>query len=109
MNNQPSSFITALRGVSFRPIEAKVIVKGLSVDDELDLERDPHNEYDPNAIKVLDPASGEFIGFLAKEDAADIAPWMDDGWCFTCAVEERISTYALQLRVEPSEHLPATA
>lgn len=108
MNNQPASLTTALRGVSFRPLEAKVIVKDLSLDDELNLERDPHNPYDPNAIRVNHPASGEFLGFIAKEEAAYIAHWMDEGWQFTCAVDERISTYALQLRVVPGEH-PDTA
>lgn len=107
MTDHPPSFSTYLRGVSFRPIEAKVIVKELEEDATLDLERDPHNEYDPNAIKVLDPESGEFIGFLAKEDAKNIAPWMDGGWSFFCFVEERISTYALRLRVAPREHATA--
>ena len=44
--------------------------------DQLILERDPLNEFDPNCIRVL-TTTGKWIGFVPKETAAEVAPIMD--------------------------------
>jgi hypothetical protein len=85
-----SDYTAYLRGLSFRPIDAKLIVQGFEGGEVLDLERDPENEFDPNAIKVIWPATGEFLGFVAKEVAADLAPEMDAGTKFRCTVESNM-------------------
>ena len=82
----PLHFESVMRGNNFRPLSAKEAATKLEEGSSLTLERDPHNEYDPNAIKVIEPDSGEFIGFVAKEHAAEIAPHMDAGKKFTCNV-----------------------
>lgn len=97
----PPTFNTFLRGVSFRPIEAKVIVTNLDDDANLMIERDHANPYDSNAVKVIEPDSLEFIGFVAKECAVDLAPWMDKGHHFTCRADGRVQTYVLCLVIEP--------
>lgn len=64
-----------LVGTSFRPAEAKEIVKAASIGDEYRLERDAENAYDDNAIKVM--SDDEHIGFVPKTDNADLAAEMD--------------------------------
>lgn len=76
-------FLTALMGVNFRPAEVREIVKSGAIEQmPLHLERDPHNEYDANAIKVIasDTEEDHFVGFVAKEVAEEIAPLLDQGY-----------------------------
>ncbi len=101
MNEEPPEFEALLRGVSFRPIEAKMVVKDLEEGTALMLEREPDNKYDENAIKVIHPESEEFIGFVQKEVACDIAPWMDRGFHFTCHVGDRMSASVVILKIKP--------
>lgn len=79
-----------LRGVNFRPIEAKVKVNELVEGQALLLEREPYNEFDSNAIKVIEPDSQIFLGYVAKEVAADLAPEMDSGKAFTCKTQMKM-------------------
>jgi hypothetical protein len=79
-------FETVLRGLSFRPLAAKEIANALTEGSGLKLEREPHNQFDPNAIKVLDPDTEEHLGYVAKEHAIEIAPLMDQGHIFDCTV-----------------------
>jgi len=55
------------------------------------LRRDPANEHDPNAIQVL--ASGDQIGWVPRELAAEIAPEIDRGreWSAIALREQRAS------------------
>lgn len=101
MNEEAPDFEALLRGVSFRPIEAKMIVKDLAEGDALMLEREPTNQYDENAIKVIHPDSTEFIGFVQKEIAVNLAPWMDRGFYFTCHVGDRMSASTVILIIKP--------
>lgn len=100
MNEEPPVFEALLRGVSFRPVEAKAIVKDLEDGAALLLEREPTNAHDDNAIKVCHP-EGEFLGYVAKEVAADLAPWMDKDWHFTCNVNGRMSASIVILDIRP--------
>jgi HIRAN domain-containing protein len=45
--------------------------------DSLELQRDPANEHDPNAIKVL--AGDEQLGWVPRELAEELAPELDQG------------------------------
>lgn len=64
---------TTLRGVSFRGTVAKAIVANLEEGDELLLIAEPENPYDVNAVRVVDPATGEHLGYVAKEEATSYA------------------------------------
>lgn len=103
----PPSFSALLMGVSHRPIEAKVIVKDLNPGAALLIARDYANQYDSNAIRVNHPLSDMHLGFVAKAVAAEMAPWMDKGWHFTCVASDRVSTYVMWLNMDPI--LPAEA
>lgn len=48
-------FESVLRGLSFRPLSAKEVANKLEDGAQLKLEREPDNEHDPNAIKVIEP------------------------------------------------------
>jgi hypothetical protein len=70
-----------LVGVTFRPAEAKEIVKRLNPDDgyQLSLEAEPNNPYDSNAVKVIHNPTGMHIGYLAKENNYDVARALENG------------------------------
>lgn len=98
------SFLTELVGVSFRPAEAKEVVDALTIGQELTLERDPENEYDASAIKVIDPDSEQFIGFIKSSggEAAEIAPFLDNGWTARVYVTSILGKRRCGLKVELS-------
>jgi hypothetical protein len=56
------------------------------------LQRDPGNEHDPNAIRVL-LADGDQVGWVPRELAAELAPEMDAGrpWVALVLRERRAS------------------
>lgn len=71
------AFVT-LVGTHFRGSDAKRIVNALQLgDDGFTFEREPYNEYDPLAIKVIH--SGEHVGYLARASNHNIAAAMDQG------------------------------
>lgn len=95
-----------LVGVNFRPAEAKEAVKRLEVGNILALEREPENEHDSNAIKVLIPYFGEnltFLGYIERGVASVIAPQLDEGYTFRVTVNTRLSPLSVLLTLEPEE------
>lgn len=93
-----TEFIATLAGAQFRPKETKDLIKMLSVGDELKLQRDPENQYDSNAIKIFDE-DNNWLGFVSKEEAADIAPLLDNGDEATCVVDCFLDTLKPQLKI----------
>ena len=83
-------FTAILRGLSFRPIDAKSYASTLTEGDGLLIDREPGNAFDPNAIKVLSPDGIIHIGYVAKEVAVELAPLMDEGRFFACSVESHM-------------------
>lgn len=75
----------AVVGMHFRGREIKEMVASFIPPLELELEREPHNAYDEWAIKVL--YKGEHIGYIERNEAAWIAPFMDEGREFICTCE----------------------
>jgi hypothetical protein len=72
-------------GMHFRP-NGKAIVESLLAPASFDLEREPGNSYDPYAIKVM--YDGEHIGYVERQQAMFIAPWMDQGVEYACIATE---------------------
>lgn len=77
-------FITILAGHNFRPAECKAALAEVKMGaaHRLELERDPSNAYDTNAVKVMLTLEDQetdpyFIGFVAGPDAQLIAPYLD--------------------------------
>ncbi|HET7814499.1 MAG TPA: helicase-related protein [Candidatus Baltobacteraceae bacterium] len=76
-------FVTKVMGVSFEGRQN--MVAGLLPGGELDLKRQPDNQYDPNAIAVY---FGTFhIGYLRKEIAKHVAPLIDGGAHYRAVIE----------------------
>lgn len=62
----------------------------LAKGDQVELEREPKNPYDKNAIKVLDADTGEKIGFVDRSSARDLAPLIDRGIAYQALVERPV-------------------
>ncbi len=95
--------ITELRGVNFRPKDAKDIVRKLDETSTLRLQRDPENPYDHNAIQVIDVKSNEFIGFVAKEDNEALAQKMGAGATFAVVYHTRSGDLSVMLEIIEAE------
>jgi hypothetical protein len=101
-----TEFTAYLRGNNFRPIEAKVIANNLEEGNVLILMREPGNQYDPNAIQVLDPNTEVHLGYVAKEVAVELAPLMDEGRAFACVVESNMMrSIVLSISDEPTDQV----
>lgn len=73
-------FLPQLVGRQFRPAETRNVFDSLDIGEVLRLERDPENEYDDQAIKVLyDDADGTewFLGFIGKPVNGQINQYLD--------------------------------
>ncbi|KUK48928.1 MAG: hypothetical protein XD74_0476 [Actinobacteria bacterium 66_15] len=71
-----TSFHTKLAGVTFEGRQE--VVARLEPGVPLRIERQPDNEYDPNACAVFDPL-GDQVGFFNRRLAAALAPVLDAG------------------------------
>ena len=73
-----SQFNCELMGLAYRPQATKDFdLTTLTEGSDLTARREPTNQYDENAIQVL--FDGEFIGYIAKGLAEELAPEMDAG------------------------------
>lgn len=101
-------FQAALMGANFRPKETREVLVGLSTGQELSLERDPENPYDPNAVKVIydnemdnnGPVDKVFLGFVEKAIAEEIAPLLDRDCTATCRIIGWLGTIKPHLEIE---------
>lgn len=73
------NYHASLAGNNFRPVEAQAIYNTLTEGYALALEREPNNQYDPNAIKVIDPSTEIFIGYVEKSVAFRVSPLLIEG------------------------------
>lgn len=72
----------------FQFYSGKALWSEMKVGDPLTLVREPHNPYDPNAVRV--EWRGEKLGYVPRADNADLARHLDRG----TKVEARISRLA---------------
>jgi len=87
--------------------------------DQLVVERDPYNEFDPNALQVSDK-SGKIVGHLRRESAAWLASLVDagkvflsgralpggDGWRLPVDLEVRLSDKGQEILKSSKEDFP---
>lgn len=90
--------ICDLVGAHFRPAEAKEILKSLSVGDHLTLERDPENQYDQFAVKVMH--NDEHLGFIPKTDNYELSRYLDQGGAATAKIVGFVNTFRPTLAIE---------
>lgn len=74
----------AVVGMHFRGDHAKAWAESVQPGTEIFYEREPDNPYDSMAIKVL--YNFQHVGYIERNQAAFIAPWLDDGVEFSCTV-----------------------
>lgn len=87
-------FETLIRGINFRPVETQVFFRSLPEGTPLELEREPGNRFDPNAImvKANEGEATHFVGYIAKEMAVEIAPHLDEGIVFSATLGQQMDT-----------------
>lgn len=68
-----------LVGVNFRGAEAIAFVRDSQTGHSWNLEAEPSNPYDANAVKVIDPDSGLFVGYLSRESNMETAAHLNSG------------------------------
>lgn len=81
---------TFITGVSHRPMSAQVLARNLEEGEELELEREPSNQFDANAIKVM--KDEQCIGYIPAKHNADLAAHLDADGEYRCVVKEDGST-----------------
>lgn len=71
-------FVFKVAGTTFRQEAVEKIANELSNGKQpyVKLEKEPTNQYDPNAIKVI--ADNEFIGYVPKSEAEKVHAILDD-------------------------------
>lgn len=62
---------TSIAGVTYRNITDQVAFRHLEEGEQVFLAREPTNEYDPNAIKVVTRA-GHHIGYVPKKHCIEV-------------------------------------
>src|SRR2546425_986458 len=77
LNRPKAHFNFMVAGVAHEGRDA-LIRANLRVDETVYLAREPHNQYDRNAV-IIRLASGLEIGYVPREHAADLAPLLDVG------------------------------
>lgn len=94
-------------GMHFRErdgVPAKAIVANFVPPVKLELRREPENQFDTFAVKVL--YQDQHIGYIEASTACFLAPWMDEGHEYSCVVEsllERKNNLHPVVRLEPHE------
>lgn len=83
--NAPTFPDVLVVGMHFRE-NGKAIVENLLAPAVFTLEREPLNQYDVYAIKVM--YGEDHIGYIERKQAMFISPWMDQGVKFSCVADE---------------------
>lgn len=73
--------ICTLAGASFRPAASKEVLRTAEPGDEVILEPDADNEYDPRAVRVM--LEGEHIGFIPRDSNGPIFEALVEGNALT--------------------------
>jgi len=82
-----------IAGVQFRPTdEIKRAMNKIKEDDNLLLETEPTNRYDPNAVKIIFADEFEglemiFLGYVPKKFSAEVSALLEAGVELECIVE----------------------
>ena len=80
------------RGCRLAGVSACVIIHTMDAGEQILVEREPTNPVDKNAIKVIvdDDDFNGWFGYVGREYAAEIAPWMDRGVVFMVYTTDRV-------------------
>ena len=76
--------------------DADLVWNELKVGTELQLEHEPDNRYDPNAVAVLYTREGEeepyLLGYIPRAENTPLAHLLEAGWgsLFTCRISQLV-------------------
>ena len=90
-------------GMHFRSAEMVEYASALQGGEELSLEREPENQFDQNAIKVLTDG-GAHLGYIERGQAAWISGHMEEGANYVAVVDRVVpfkNTIHVVCNVEP--------
>lgn len=74
-----------VKGIMYRPKKiTKLVAEYVDMGDVLELEREPSNKYDSNAVKVL--YDDQWIGYVEREASEEIAKIIESGVAYECKV-----------------------
>lgn len=102
---------STLVGVNFRPAEARAVVKDCQIGHVFGLEAEPTNPYDANAVKVIDPETDTFVGYLSRESNMETAAHLNQGGRARATIVSFLGVIKPHLLVElfePDEESEAT-
>lgn len=85
-------------GATFRPAEAKELVRGLHIGDRVRLQADPENQYDTTAVAVY--CGDVHIGFIPKESNSALFAVLMDGAIITAEIIAFENTLKPVLEIE---------
>lgn len=92
-------FTFTMVGASFRPAEAKDVIRQLTIGDTVQLVADPDNEYDDSAVAIY--ADGQHIGFVPRDSNGPLfTRLVDDEETIEAEVIAFESTYKPVLEVQ---------
>ena len=86
MSRKLKKFNSKIMGSSFVK-GSQESMASLNVGDQLEVLREPTNEFDKNAIMVFVPNGGR-IGYIKKEVAVDLAKDIDNGYSVNVTVAD---------------------
>lgn len=80
------TIIAKIRGSQLISVDAITAYATLKEGDGIMTQREPDNPVDPNAILLevaCDRCPGHVCGYVDRDSAAVLAPWIDKGWLYT--------------------------
>lgn len=81
---EPKKFYIA--GVQFRSARDKEALLNVNEGDELFLEPEPENKFDPNAIKIVDEGNSFHFGYVPKKFSSEVASALEAGFDLVCTI-----------------------
>lgn len=105
------NFTARVVGARHRPETALKLAMELDPTFEVWLEREPHNKFDSNAIKVMVNYNGDahHIGYVPKTDNSELAAAMDEGRQFTVVAGGHASYYEPEIEIIEVDAAPEAA
>lgn len=100
-------FFTKVSGVTYPNSDGssrQEVIQRCCVDEQLYLEPEPDNPYDPNAVRVV-RETDEQVGYLPAQIAEGVAGRLRDDWAYVVYVnavllpDDAFNTYGLELLV----------
>lgn len=105
MTDKAPTVEAKIRGSRILGREGALTYAGVRIGTGLLLTREPTNPVDPNAIIVS--TEEQAIGYVGREWARQVAPWIDKGWVYTGVVIRECTRQHVRNRIRVWEDMVA--